>query len=122
MGLFTRFALLGFAILIANPLCCCSVALADEESKVHTCCEIPASGDQSTPEDSCPGCQSKFPRAADGGKTLLLSVEWFEWPVPVGFEKWSPSQPAVPSVHPEIDRPGAPPPRQRLVLHQRFLI
>lgn len=112
------------AVLIANPLCCCFAASAPETSgKAPSCCSrnLPAN-EETPPADTCPGCQAKNPRVADGGKSLPLTVELFELPV-VAWERFDSLLPSRESDLPvRADIAAPPPPRLVLILQQRFLI
>ncbi len=124
MGFFRNLNILLLAALIANPLCCCfAQPIVGVEEEVHSCCSRNAPADDESPaDDPCTGCQTKNPRVADGGKTLPITVEFFE--LPVFARKSSDSLPSFQ----EFDFPALvvisepPPPRLVLALQQRFLI
>lgn len=111
------------AVLIANPLCCCFAQTTAAEDKAPSCCSRGVPLNEEAPVgDTCPGCQAKNPRVADGGKTLPVTVELFE--LPPFKRELSDSRPSFREFESptfvEIVLP--PPPRLVLALQQRFLI
>lgn len=112
------------AILVANPLCCCFAQSAvSAEEKAPSCCSRNTPADNEAPAgDTCPGCQVKNPRVADGGKTLPITVEFFE--LPLFASELADSRPSVRDFDSPtfLDIAAPPPPRLVLALQQRFLI
>lgn len=108
------------AILVAVPLCCCSLGAADAPAH-QTCC---SSGDKGEDDNKVPqacACKSKEPR--DEAKNFELPLNQVTAFVPVVQDLGYLNQPFVRS-EPMAGTPhtGCDPPRLRLAIYSRWLI
>ncbi len=111
-----------FAIVIANPACCCSMGKADEPAKVSHCCGgTKEKEDNHSPKEPC-ACAVKAPKQVED-PPVVPGVTVVELP-PVLPSAIAVVLPPVPVR--ELPRPDffhdTGPPRLRLVMFQRFLI
>jgi hypothetical protein len=124
MSIYRNIVAVMVAILIASPLCCCSLpAAARENAPEPTCCSHKNATEPGCPGgQSCPDCRAKDPRLSEAGKTELGKVVLPELaPLSLlaevsGFT----GNVFAPSLWLDLPDPG--PPGWRLVLHQTFLI
>jgi hypothetical protein len=123
MSLYRNIVAVMAAIVIASPLCCCSLpAAAREKAPEMTCCSLGSSTESGCPGgESCPECRAKEPRLADSGKVMLKAV--LPELAPLSFLAVAPELAGdVFAPSPWLDLPDPGPPGWRLVLHQAFLI
>lgn len=110
-----------FAIVIANPACCCAMpGQADQVVKTSHCCEEKSEGKQQAPK-AC-ACPAKDHRMSED-PLLLPSFTAIELPpvLPTAERVALPEVPVCEIAPPDF-RIDTGPPRQRLVMLQRFLI
>ncbi len=130
MGLFHRISAAWFALLVANPLCCCftpaSASELTESSKVPSCCSqtqaTQAEHGEGSDEAPCSGCQVRNPRLADGGKAFVLAPDVLAPVTLLSFVAVPPLSVEVALSRPAPADPDPGPPRRGLALRQSFLI
>ncbi len=120
-----RIAAVLFAILVANPLCCCFAhPSAPEAVESHGCCAKSDAADhhEAPGEAPCSDCQVTTPRLADGGKAPVLTVDLVALVSLPELASVAPrfAEITLPTLVPVDPDPG--PPKLRLVLRQSFLI
>jgi len=110
-----------FAIVIANPACCCSVGKVEETAKVSHCCGGGTKKEKHSHGDSCL-CAVRNPKQVEDPPVLPVFTA-IELP-PVLMSAPEIVLPPVPVR--EVPQPDfyhdTGPPRLRLVMLQRFLI
>ena len=124
MSIYRNIVAVVAAMVIASPLCCCSLRAAVQDGAPEkSCCSRESPTDHDCPAgQSCPDCPAKDPRLAESAKTIALQVILPEIAplsdfvaVPVLIAGTAAPLPAA-----DFADPG--PPGWRLVLHQTFLI
>ncbi len=124
MSIYRNIVAVMAAIVIASPLCCCSLpAVAREKAPEMSCCSQDAKTNQGCPGgQSCPDCRAKDPRLVEAGKTVTLTVALPEI-APISLFAVVPVlSSGVTKPSPALHLPDPGPPGWRLVLHQTFLI
>ena len=106
-----------FAILIANPACCCAGRKVVKMETRHSCC----GGAKKEKKESACNCEVNAPRIA-GDHSIVVDAPAFLSPQPVSSVPVIREIP-VAVVAPVSAVPVDPgPPRRRLTLFQRFMI
>ena len=105
-----------FAILIANPACCCAGMKPVQKEVSHSCC----SGTKKEKKESACNCEASKPLITEkhsvlpGTPLLALPQPQISAPLPV-------TAPMAVIVSP-VQPTDTGPPRKRLLMFQRFLI
>jgi len=109
-----------FAIVIANPACCCAVTRTEAPAQVSHCCGG-AKKEKHSHKEAC-ACAAKNPKQVED-PPVIPSMTVVELP-PILSSEIAIVLPPVPVR--ELPQPGfyhdTGPPRLRLVMLQRFLI
>ena len=110
-----------FAIVIANPDCCCAVMRTDTPAKVSHCCGGGTKKEKHSHKEAC-ACAARNPKQVED-PPVVPGVTVVELP-PVLPSRIAIVLPPVPVC--ELPQPDffhdTGPPRLRLVMFQRFLI
>ncbi len=107
-----------FAIAVANPACCCTLRQAEDAICASHCCG--AKEDPETPA-AC-NCAAENPKQLEDPPAVPGPLAKALLPLlPSAVDVLLPAAPARETSRPDF-RSGTGPPRQRLVLLQRFLI
>jgi len=111
-----------FAIVIANPACCCSVGRSSEPAKVSHCCGGSKKKDEKHSHKEACVCATKSPKQVEN-TPVVPGVTVVELPpvLPSGMEIVLPPVPVCELPQPDFYHDTGPP-RLRLVMLQRFLI
>jgi hypothetical protein len=111
-----------FAIIIANPACCCSVGRTSEPAKVSHCCGGSKKKEEKHSHQEACACAARNPKQVED-PPVVPGVTVVELP-PVLPSRIAIVLPPVPVC--ELPQPDffndTGPPRLRLVMLQRFLI
>jgi len=123
MSIYRNIVAVMAAIVIASPLCCCSLPAAVQENAPEmSCCSHRDSNDHGCPGgQSCPECRAKDPRHVDAGKVTVTLVLPELAPLSL-FAVVPELKGGVTIPSPSLDLPDPGPPGWRLVFHQIFLI
>jgi hypothetical protein len=111
-----------FAIVIANPACCCTVGKSDEPAKVSHCCGGTKKKEEKHSHKETCACAAKNPKQVEN-PPVVPSATVVELPpvLPSGIAVMLPSMPVRALWTPDFFHDTGPP-RLRLVMLQRFLI
>jgi len=126
MSIYRNIGAVMAAIVIASPLCCCSLPVsAQEKAPENSCCAHKSASEPSCPGgQSCPECRVKDPRFSEVGKTVIAKVVLPEL-APLSLFAVVPELAGdlfSPSPFLDLPDPDPGPAGWRLLLHQTFLI
>jgi hypothetical protein len=110
-----------FAIVIANPACCCAVRQVEETAKVSHCCGGGTKKEKHSHGEAC-ACAARNPKQIEDPPVLPCFTAVELPPVlESGMEIVLPLVPVRELPQPDFFHDTGPP-RLRLVMFQRFLI